>query len=74
MTRTRLSGTLAPWSIAALALLLVAGATVESHAQSQFNPYYGKNLSPRWHYSWSPVPPWNSTRNRSPIRTTARTG
>ena len=52
MTRTRLSGTLAPWSIAALALLLVAGATLESHAQSQFNPYYGKNRVKYDHFDW----------------------
>ena len=52
MTRTRLSRTIAPWSIAALALLLVAGATLESHAQSQFNPYYGKNRVKYDHFDW----------------------
>ena len=52
MTRTRLSGTLAPWSIAALVLLLVAGTALESHAQSQFNPYYGKNRVKYDHFDW----------------------
>ena len=52
MTRTRWSGALAPWSIAALALLLVAGAALESHAQSQFNPYYGKNRVKYDHFDW----------------------
>ena len=52
MTRTRLSGTLAPWSIAALALLLVAGATVEFHAQSQSKSYYGKNRVKYDHFDW----------------------
>ena len=52
MTRTRLSRTIAPGSIAALALLLVAGATLESHAQSQFNPYYGKNRVKYDHFDW----------------------
>ena len=52
MTRTRWSETLAPWSIAALALLLVAGAALESHAQSQFNPYYGKNRVKYDHFDW----------------------
>ena len=52
MTRTRLSGTLAPWSIAALALLLIAGTSLESHAQSQFNPYYGKNRVKYDHFDW----------------------
>ena len=52
MTRTRLSGTLAPWSIAALALLLVAGAALESHAQTRFNPYYGKNRVKYDHFDW----------------------
>ena len=46
------SRAIAPWSIAALALLLVAGATLESHAQSEFNPYFGKNRVKYDHFDW----------------------
>ena len=53
MKRARLTrGALAPWSVAGLALLLVAVAALESHAQTAFYPYYGKNRVKYDHFEW----------------------
>ena len=53
MKRARLTrSALAPWSVAGLALLLVAVAAVESHAQTTFAPYYGKNRVKYDHFEW----------------------
>ena len=53
MKRARLTrGALAPWSVVGLALLLVAIAALESHAQTAFYPYYGKNRVKYDHFEW----------------------